>query len=83
MRTIQHTEPEERKAPLVPIAEWLELSKEEREEQCPDSDTSYAAPVRRLELCLRLPQDKALSCIVARPIQKKSLHDQPHAVSVS
>ena len=48
MRTTQHTEPEQRKAPLAPIAEWLELSKEEREEQCPDSDTSYAVPVRRV-----------------------------------
>ena len=30
MRTTQHTEPEQRKAPLAPTAEWLELSKEER-----------------------------------------------------
>ena len=29
------------------------------------------------------PQDRALSCISARPIQKKPLYDQPHAVSVS
>lgn len=28
------------------------------------------------------PQDRALSCNTEKPIQKKSLHDQPHAVSV-
>ena len=30
MHTTQHSEPEQRKAPLAPTAEWLELSKEER-----------------------------------------------------
>ena len=33
MRTTQHTEPEQRKAPLAPTAEWLQMSKEEREER--------------------------------------------------
>ena len=30
MHTTQHTEPEQRKAPLAPIPEWLTMSKEER-----------------------------------------------------
>ena len=30
MRTTQHTEPEQRKAPLAPTPEWLTMSKEER-----------------------------------------------------
>ena len=30
MHTTQHTEPEQRKAPLAPTAEWLTMSKEER-----------------------------------------------------
>ena len=33
MHTTQHTEPEQRKAPLAPIPEWLQMSKEEREER--------------------------------------------------
>ena len=30
MHTTQHTEPEQRKAPLAPTAGWLQMSKEER-----------------------------------------------------
>ena len=30
MHTTQHTEPEQKKAPLAPIPEWLTMSKEER-----------------------------------------------------
>ena len=30
MHTTEHTEPEQRKASLAPIAEWLQMSKEER-----------------------------------------------------
>ena len=30
MHTTQHSEPEQRKAPLAPIPEWLTMSKEER-----------------------------------------------------
>ena len=30
MRTTQTTEPEQRKAPVAPIPEWLQMSKEER-----------------------------------------------------
>ena len=49
MHTTQHTEPEERKAPLAPIPEWLELSKEERATWLRENGKGYLSKAEREE----------------------------------
>ena len=49
MHTTQHTEPEERKAPLAPTAEWLELPKEERASWLRHNHKGYLSKEEREE----------------------------------
>ena len=48
MRTTQHTEPEQKKAPVAPTAEWLELSKEERANWLRHNHKGYLSKEERL-----------------------------------
>ena len=49
MHTTQHTEPERKKAPLAPTAEWLELSKEERATWLRENGKGYLSKEEREE----------------------------------
>ena len=49
MHTTQHTEPEQRKAPLAPIPEWLQMSKEERATWLRENGKGYLSKEEREE----------------------------------
>ena len=49
MHTAQHTEPEQRKAPLAPIPEWLQMSKEERAAWLRQNGKGYLSKEEREE----------------------------------
>ena len=49
MHTTQHTEPEQRKAPLAPIPEWLQMSKEERAAWLRENGKGYLSKAEREE----------------------------------
>ena len=49
MHTTQHTEPEQRKAPLAPIPEWLQMSKEERATWLRENGKGYLSKAEQEE----------------------------------
>ena len=49
MHTTQHSEPEESKAPLAPIPEWLQMSKEERAAWLRENGKGYLSKEEREE----------------------------------
>ena len=49
MHRTQTTEPEERKAPLAPTAEWLQMSKEERATWLRENGKGYLSKAEREE----------------------------------
>ena len=48
MHTTRHSEPEQRKAPLAPTPEWLQMSKEERATWLRENGKGYLSKEERL-----------------------------------